>query len=77
MAEFLNLYEAILSRFMYLLFCELPSSATGTKLTWVEKFKSLFYTDVYGVTLSVHPHRVGWNVCLTTVGIEPATFAGY
>jgi hypothetical protein len=29
---------------------------------------------VCDVTLSVHPHRASWNVCLTTVGIEPATF---
>ena len=26
---------------------------------------------VCGVTLSVHPHRASWKVCLTTVGIEP------
>jgi hypothetical protein len=26
------------------------------------------------VTLSVHPHRASWKVCLTTVGIEPTTF---
>jgi hypothetical protein len=26
------------------------------------------------VVLSVHPHRASWKVCLTTVGIEPATF---
>ena len=25
------------------------------------------------VTLSVYPHRAGWKVSLTTVGIEPAT----
>jgi hypothetical protein len=30
--------------------------------------------DVCGVTLSVHPHRASWKVCLTTVGIEPETF---
>ena len=29
---------------------------------------------LYGVTLSVHPHGASWKVCLTTVGIEPATF---
>ena len=26
------------------------------------------------IVLSVHPHRESWKVCLTTVGIEPATF---
>ena len=30
--------------------------------------------DVCDVTLSMHPHRASWNVCLATVGIEPATF---
>ena len=30
--------------------------------------------DVCDVTLSVHPHRESWKVCLTTVGIEPETF---
>jgi hypothetical protein len=33
--------------------------------------------DVCDVTLSVHPHRASWKVCLTTVGIEPVTFMGY
>jgi hypothetical protein len=38
------------------------------------------YTETYvqhdacDVTLSVHPHRASLKVCLTTVGIEPATF---
>ena len=30
--------------------------------------------DVCDFTLSVHPHRASWKVCLATVGIEPATF---
>jgi hypothetical protein len=30
--------------------------------------------DVCSVTLSVHPHRASGKVCLTTVGVEPATF---
>jgi hypothetical protein len=30
--------------------------------------------DVCDVTLSVHPHRANRKVCLTTAGIEPATF---
>jgi hypothetical protein len=30
--------------------------------------------NVFDVTLSVYPHRAGWKVSLTTVGIEPTTF---
>jgi hypothetical protein len=35
---------------------------------------SSFYKNVFDVILSVYPHRAGWKVSLTTVGIEPATF---
>ena len=38
------------------------------------KVLNIICYDVCDVTLSVHPHRASWNVCLTTVGIEPATF---
>ena len=30
--------------------------------------------DVCDVTLSMHPHRASWKVCLTMVRIEPVTF---
>jgi hypothetical protein len=31
-------------------------------------------TQVNMMFVYVHPHRAGWKVCLTTVGIEPAIF---
>jgi hypothetical protein len=35
----------------------------------------MYCTNVSDVTLSVYPHWAGWKVCLTMVGIEPATFS--
>ncbi len=44
---------------------------------WLRIFYGGTYSGVKcvcGITLSVYPHRASWKICLTTVGIEPATF---
>jgi hypothetical protein len=43
-------------------------SSSGSQI-WTSLFNY-----VCDATLSVHPHQASWKVCLTTVGIEPATF---
>ena len=48
-------------------------------LNWTNYFVcvGVMYSGQYGVcdvTLSIHPHRASWKVCLATVGIELATF---